>query len=100
MPTRDKHGNVVMIASVADPDANKFYYDAIVKTWFMMQDVYLLENGTAPGFVILVDSKNSSLGHLAKINVPIIKKYSMYTQVYYLASLMLTLKYTPRVYKV
>jgi hypothetical protein len=100
MPERDKHGNVVMICSLADPDVNKFIHNEAVKTWFMMQDVFFLENGTTPGFVILADSKNFSLGHLAKIHISTIKKYCMYTQVYHFVSLIFTLKHTPRSYNI
>jgi hypothetical protein len=82
MPNRDQHGNVVMIARVADSNPDKFNYNDAVKTWFMLQDVFLLENGTTTGFVILVDSKGFGFGHLTKISIQTIKKYCMYTQVY------------------
>jgi hypothetical protein len=81
MPKRDQNGNVVMIARVADLDPDKFRYNDTVKTWFMLQDAFLLENGATPGFVILVDSKGCGLRHLAKISIQTIKKYCMYTQV-------------------
>jgi hypothetical protein len=81
MPNRDQHGNVVMIARVADLDPEKFQYNDSVKTWFMLQDAFLLENGATPGFVILVDSKGCGLRHLTKISIQTIKKYCMYTQV-------------------
>jgi hypothetical protein len=81
MPKRDQHGNVVMIACIVDLNADKFHYNDAVKTWFMLQDVYLLENGTIPGFVILIDSKGCGIGHLRKLNIQTIKKYCMYIQV-------------------
>jgi hypothetical protein len=81
MPKRDQHGNVVMVARVAVLDPDKFHYNNAMKTWFMLQDVCLLEHGTTPGFVILVDSKGCGLGHLTKISIQTLKKYCMYTQV-------------------
>lgn len=81
MPKRDQHGNAVMIACAADLNPDKFHHNDVLKTWFMLQDVFLLENGTVPGFVILVDSKGFGLGHLRKMNIQTMKKYCMYTQV-------------------
>ncbi|XP_023720822.1 clavesin-1-like [Cryptotermes secundus] len=80
MPKRDQHGNAVMIACAADFNPDKFHYNDALKTWFMLQDVFLLENGTVPGFVILVDSKGFGFGHLRKMNIQTVKKYCMYTQ--------------------
>lgn len=91
MPKRDQHGNAVMIACAADLNPDKFHHNDALKTWFMLQDVFLLENGTVPGFVVLVDSKGFGLGHLRKMNIQTMKKYCMYTQVCSVTSPLFTL---------
>jgi hypothetical protein len=53
LPKRDEHGNVVVAGRVVDEDASKFNYDDCLKSWFMLQDVTLLEHGAVPGFVIV-----------------------------------------------
>jgi hypothetical protein len=100
MPKRDQHGNVVMVVRLADLGVDKFSYIDLVKTWFMMHDVYLLENGTTPGFVFLADAKGCGLGHLTKIHISTVGKYCVYMQVYPLASLMYTLEHTARFYSI
>jgi hypothetical protein len=81
LPTRDQHGNVVMAGRLVDVDASKFSYDDCLKSWFMLQDVTLLEHGAVPGFVFVVDMKGLSLGHVTKMSLSSIKKYYMYIQV-------------------
>ena len=81
MPKRDQHGNVVMLGRLSDTDASKFDYDACLNTWFMLQDVKLVEDGAVPGFVFVFDMKGMALGHVARLNVTSIKKYFMYIQV-------------------
>jgi len=81
MPKRDQHGNVVMVGRVVDDDTSKFSYEDCLKSWFMLQDVTLLENGAVPGFVFVVDMKGCSLGHVTKMSLSSVKKYYMYIQV-------------------
>jgi hypothetical protein len=81
LPKRDQHGNIVMAGRLVDVDASKFNYDDCLKSWFMLQDVTLLEHGAVPGFVFVVDMKGTSLGHITKMSLSSIKKYYMYIQV-------------------
>jgi hypothetical protein len=81
LPKRDQHGNIVMAGRLVDVDASKFNYDDCLKSWFMLQDVTLLEHGAVPGFVFVFDMKGASLGHITKMSLSSIKKYYMYIQV-------------------
>jgi hypothetical protein len=67
---------------LVDMDASKFNYDDCLKSWFMLQDVTLLEHGAVPGFVFVFDMKGASLGHVTRMSLSSIKKYYMYIQVY------------------
>jgi hypothetical protein len=81
MPKRDQHGNIVMAARLVDLDASKFNYEDCLKSWFMLQDVTLLEHGAVPGFVFVIDMKGTSLGHITRMSLSSMKKYYMYIQV-------------------
>jgi hypothetical protein len=81
LPKRDQHGNVVMAGRLVDLDASKFSYEDCLKSWFMLQDVTLLEHGAVSGFVFVLDMKGLGLGHVTKMSLSSIKKYYMYIQV-------------------
>jgi hypothetical protein len=81
LPKRDQHGNIVMAGRLVDVDASKFNYEDCLKSWFMLQDVTLLEHGAVPGFVFVLDMKGTSFGHITKMSLSSIKKYYMYIQV-------------------
>ncbi|PNF19943.1 hypothetical protein B7P43_G10378, partial [Cryptotermes secundus] len=80
LPKRDQHGNIVMAGRLVDVDASKFNYDDCLRSWFMLQDVTLLEHGAVPGFVFVFDMKGTSLGHVTRMSLSSIKKYYMYIQ--------------------
>jgi hypothetical protein len=71
-----------MLCRFVDEDASKFSYENILNTWFMLQDVTLLEKGTVPGFVFVVDMKGTTLAHAARVHISTVKKYYMYIQVW------------------
>jgi hypothetical protein len=81
LPKKDHHGNVVMVGRIVDVDASKFSYDDCLKSWFMVQDVALLEHGAVSGFVFVFDMKGLGLGHITKMSLSSVKKYYMYIQV-------------------
>jgi hypothetical protein len=70
-----------MAGRLVDEDASKFSYEDLLTAWFMLQDITLRENGAVPGFVFVMDTKGSSLGHLTRISIASLKKYYMYIQV-------------------
>lgn len=78
---RDQHGNVVMVGHLVDEDSSKFSYENLLNTWFMLQDITLLEYGTVPGFVFVIDMKGCNIGHATKMHLTTVKKYYMYIQV-------------------
>ncbi|XP_069682750.1 retinaldehyde-binding protein 1-like [Periplaneta americana] len=80
MPKMDKDGNLILFGRLSDFDTNKFSYDDLLKTWFMVQDIILLEKGAVHGFIFAIDMKGLTIGHLARMNLSSIKKYYMYIQ--------------------
>lgn len=53
----------------------------IVKTYNMHTDIWNAENGTSVGHIIALDMDGISLGHVARINMNVMKKNLSYLQV-------------------
>jgi hypothetical protein len=70
-----------MAARLSDQDATKFSLPDAMKTYFMVQDVFMLETGTVPGYVFLVDSRACRFGHLSRFRLSYMKTYAEYLQV-------------------
>jgi hypothetical protein len=66
-----------------DVNLSGFSQGGIMKTYIMLQDVYMLENGTVPGYVFLIDGKECKIGHLTRMKVSLWKFYADYIQVYF-----------------
>jgi hypothetical protein len=82
LPKRDQHGNVVIVTRISDTDTTKFSHSAALKTYFMVQDVIMLETGTAPGYIFLIDAKGTGFGHFSRLKFSYMKLYADYLQVF------------------
>ncbi|XP_069683237.1 clavesin-2-like [Periplaneta americana] len=76
----DKDGNLIVFGRLIDSDVNKYSCDDTMKTWFMVQDITLLEKGAVHGFIIVFDTKEFTAGHLTKLKLSSLKNYYMYIQ--------------------
>jgi hypothetical protein len=72
----------VLVARISNPDATKFSHSSALKTYFMVQDAIMLETGTVPGYVFLIDAKGSGLGHFTRLRISCMKLYADYLQVF------------------
>ncbi|XP_073964568.1 uncharacterized protein isoform X2 [Choristoneura fumiferana] len=52
-----------------DADTSKFVYSDVVRAFVMIVDLWQLEEGTAPGVVVIVNMDRVSPGHLYKIDL-------------------------------
>jgi hypothetical protein len=73
---------VVVAVRVSDPDTDKFSHSAALKTYFMVQDAIMLETGTVPGYVFLLDAKGCGFGHITRLRISYTKLYAHYLQVF------------------
>ncbi|KDR08116.1 alpha-tocopherol transfer protein-like isoform X2 [Zootermopsis nevadensis] len=80
LPKKDQHGNAVMAVRFSDLDVTKFSHSGALKTYFMVQDVFMLENGTVPGYVFLMDPKGCRFEHLSRLTLSYTKMYAEYIQ--------------------
>nr|CAD7399375.1 unnamed protein product [Timema poppensis] len=80
LPEKDSQGNVVVIARLKQDDPTVYSHPLSIKTYIMVQDMAVLEHGTVPGFIHILDFKGLTFRHLANINLTIIKQYFTYIQ--------------------
>jgi hypothetical protein len=73
---------VVIVTRISDPSLTNFSPIAVLKTYFMVQDAIMLETGTVPGYVFIVDAKGCSLGHFTGLRISCLKLYADYLQVF------------------
>jgi len=80
LPHSDAEGNRILWGSLVDPDPAHYSFASAVKYFTMTSEVFQLENGTVPGFIVVYDVKNLSLSHLLKTPLSQVSKYTHYAQ--------------------
>lgn len=81
LPNADPHGNYILWGSLVDSDPTHYSFASCVKYFTMTSEVFQLEHGTVPGFIVVYDVKNLSFSHLLKTPLPQVSKYTSYAQV-------------------
>lgn len=72
----------VFVYRLTDGDIDKYNFQNAVKCFFMMADARMAKDPELPeGEVPIFDMSNTTLKHMTKVQLPIVKKYMMYTQV-------------------
>lgn len=64
-----------------DSNTDRYVMNEQVKLYDMCAILDLITCGTHDGIVMLLDMKNSTIGHLAKFNLLTMKKFLTYVQV-------------------
>lgn len=82
LPNKTKENYKVFIYRLNNPDMDLFSFVDAVKTFFMLADTRLTEDEDIPaGEIPIFDSANISLKFISKINLSVLRKYMIYTQV-------------------
>lgn len=82
LPNRTPQNYKVFIYRLNNPDLDLFSFVDAVKTFFMLADTRLTEDDNIPsGEIPVFDSANVSLKFIGKVNLSVLRKYMMYTQV-------------------
>ena len=84
-PRRDQQENQIMALRLTDPDPSKFTIVDCIKTYIMVQDAFMVENGTVSEYVFLIDMKGLGIRHMQKMGISYIKLYADYIQVYFIS---------------
>jgi len=77
---KTKEGYIMTYSKFLDSDPSKFNFNESLKYFFMTCEVQNMINGTSNGQVIIFDATGLSFGHVAQINMMIIKKILFYIQ--------------------
>ncbi|XP_045539096.1 clavesin-2-like [Papilio machaon] len=80
LDTRSRDGSAIWFTHFMDPDPKVFNFGQAIRAVLMLLDLWQYEQGTWPGFVIVIDFEHMSLGHLAKLDLQNIQQFLYYLQ--------------------
>jgi len=75
-----KEGYIITFGKLLDPDSNQFDVYECAKYLFMTCEVQNIIRGTNEGLVVIVDTAGLTIGHIARMNLMIIRKLLYYIQ--------------------
>ncbi|KAF2883357.1 hypothetical protein ILUMI_22802 [Ignelater luminosus] len=78
-PTNDNYG--VIYCRVVDTDSSNFVFSEEVKIFDMNMMLWLMQEGTQEGLIIILDMEDFSFSHFLKLGVMTVKKFLYYLQV-------------------
>lgn len=77
---RTKENYAMTFGKFLDPNPSQFDQNECAKYLFMTCEIQHVIEGTSNGLVVIVDSAQLSLGHLARFNLMMLKKFMYYVQ--------------------
>ncbi|XP_072934703.1 clavesin-1-like [Epargyreus clarus] len=77
---RTKEGYAIFYTRFLDTDSKNFFLGDTMRTVLMILDLWQYKEGTWPGFILLVDFNNMTLGHLARMDMQNIQQFLYYMQ--------------------
>jgi len=75
-----KEGHKIIYGGLIENESSHFVFVDAIKLFFMIIDLWLYTEGTCNGHVLIIDMKNISLGHVARLNPVTLKKFFYYLQ--------------------
>ncbi|XP_018337421.1 PREDICTED: alpha-tocopherol transfer protein-like [Trachymyrmex septentrionalis] len=75
-----REGHTIIYGRLIDSEPSYFVHSDVVKLLFMTIDLWLYTEGTCNGHILIVDMKNVSLGHVARLSPVTLKKFFYYLQ--------------------
>lgn len=82
IPETTKNNHQLLLYRMADRNPDNFNYVNTLKTIFMMADIRILTQTTIPdGEIPIFDMEGLTLKHLTKVNLSVMKRYMLYSQV-------------------
>ncbi|KAI5722460.1 hypothetical protein M8J76_008718 [Diaphorina citri] len=80
LPNRTAKGWAVLMGKLDNYDASQLHLDSAIKLLFMHLDSFLLAHPLVPGIIFMFDMQGTSLSHLTRINLSLVRKYLTYVQ--------------------
>ncbi|CAH2094179.1 unnamed protein product [Euphydryas editha] len=80
LPIRSFDNHHVIYHKLIDCDSKNFIFSDVIRAVLMMMDLKQFEEGTWPGFIILIDLNGVTLGHIAKLDLLTVQQLLYYLQ--------------------
>ncbi|KAM3956786.1 clavesin-1-like [Aphomia sociella] len=80
LPTPTAEGYRVVYMRALDLDPRTFMFNDAVRVFMMLFDLWQYEEGSWPGFIILIDMDKTVIGHLARLEIMTIRQVLYFLQ--------------------
>ncbi|CAG9559401.1 unnamed protein product [Danaus chrysippus] len=80
LPTPTVHGYRAMYCRLLDGDYRKYNLSDMLRTFMAVFDLWQYEEGTWPGFVLILDMKLTTLNHLSRLDIMAVKQTLYFLQ--------------------
>ncbi|KAG6448416.1 hypothetical protein O3G_MSEX005492 [Manduca sexta] len=80
LETRAHDDSSVIYCRLLDYDAKNFVFHEAIRAVLMTVDIWQYEEGTWPGFVILIDLDKVTLSHITRLDVQTVQQFLYYLQ--------------------
>ncbi|CAK1541384.1 unnamed protein product [Leptosia nina] len=80
LSTPSVHGYRTFYCRLTNPEARYFIFSDVIKLFLMIFDLCQYEEGIWPGFVLMIDMDQATLGHIAKLDVMTIRQVLYFLQ--------------------
>ncbi|KAJ8713173.1 hypothetical protein PYW08_008477 [Mythimna loreyi] len=80
LATPTAEGYRVVYFRLLDPDYRNFNLLEAVRAFMMIYDLWQYEEGTWPGFLILIDMDTATLSHVTRLDIMVVKKVLYFLQ--------------------
>ncbi|KAF5285072.1 hypothetical protein FQA39_LY16761 [Lamprigera yunnana] len=80
LPHETSEGYKVLLYVIKENASTEYVFSDAVKAFCMFNDCILSEDGLAEGYIVIFDMKNLRFGHLAHLNLYILRTFMVYIQ--------------------
>ncbi|RVE41413.1 hypothetical protein evm_013936 [Chilo suppressalis] len=81
LPMPTLKGDRAVYLRLLDPDPRNFFFPDAVRTFMMVFDLWQYEEGTWPGFVLMIDMDKAVMGHITRLEIMVIRQVLYFLQV-------------------
>nr|XP_034827561.1 clavesin-1-like [Maniola hyperantus] len=80
LPARTSEGYAILYTHLTNYDPKQFNFGLAIRAALMILDLCQLQDGTWPGFLIVLDFEGVTLGHIARLDLQNIQQFLYYIQ--------------------
>ncbi|CAH0402600.1 unnamed protein product [Chilo suppressalis] len=80
LPMPTLKGDRAVYLRLLDPDPRNFFFPEAVRTFMMVFDLWQYEEGTWPGFVLMIDMDKAVMGHITRLEIMVIRQVLYFLQ--------------------